>query len=128
MYIHRGEIGNAIAQWQQTLAFDPDNGDAANNLAWVFATSPDAEFRDGPKAVELAERTLHTPGGENPAVLRTLAAAYAANNRFPEAVATAERGQHLAEARGDSATAGSLRRCADIFRRGEALHTWQLSN
>src|SRR6266576_1764764 len=128
MYIHRGEIGNAIAQWQQTLAFDPDNGQAANNLAWVFATSPDAEFRDGPKAVELAERTLHTPGGENPAVLRTLAAAYAENNRFPEAVATAERGQHLAEARGDSATAGSLRRCADIFRRGEALHTWQLSN
>ena len=128
MYIHRGEIGNAIAQWQQTLAFDPDNGGAANNLAWVFATSPDAEFRDGPKAVELAERTLHTPGGENPAVLRTLAAAYAENNRFPEAVATAERGQHLAEARGDSATAGSLRRCADIFRRGEALHTWQLSN
>jgi tetratricopeptide (TPR) repeat protein len=128
MYIHRGEIGNAIAQWQQTLAFDPDNGQAANNLAWVFATSPDAEFRDGPKAVELAERSLHTPGGENPAVLRTLAAAYAENNRFPEAVATAERGQHLAEARGDSATAGSLRRCADIFRRGEALHTWQLSN
>ena len=52
MYIHRGEIGNAIAQWQQTLAFDPDNGDAANNLAWVLATSPDAEFRDGKKAVE----------------------------------------------------------------------------
>lgn len=121
MFIHKGETENAIAQWRETLAFDPDNGDAAKNLAWILATSTDAHLRDGRKAVELAQRAALLPGGNTAIVLRTLAAALAENNQFEEAVATAERAQHLAEATGDSGMAENLRQCAELFRQGKPL-------
>ena len=127
LFASKGEIGNAIATWRQTLSFDPDNADAANDLAWVLATSADADLRDGNEALELAQRAIRS-GGENPVVLRTLAAALAENNRFSEAAATAERGKDLAAARDDSAMVDSLRRCAELFRRGEPLHSTQVSH
>jgi tetratricopeptide (TPR) repeat protein len=128
LFAGKGEVSNAIAVWRQTLSFDPDNGDAANNLAWALATCADADLRDGKEALALAERAVRLPGGENPVVLRTLAAALAENNRFAEAVATAGRGKSLAEANGDGAMAESLRQCAELFRRGLPLHTMQVSH
>ena len=127
LFASKGEITNAIGVWRQTLSFDPDNSDAANNLAWVLATAADAELRDGKEALELAQRAIRS-GGENPVVLRTLAAAFAETNQFPEAAAKAERGKSMAEAGGDHAMAESLRHCAELFRRGEKLHSTQVSH
>ncbi|HEV2045515.1 MAG TPA: tetratricopeptide repeat protein [Chthoniobacterales bacterium] len=127
LFASKGEIANAIAAWRQTLSFDPDNSDAANDLAWVLATSADAELRNGGEAVELAQRAIRS-GGENPFVLRTLAAALAETNQFSEAAATAERGTNLAQAGGDHAMAESLRHCEELFRRGEKLHSTQIAH
>jgi protein O-mannosyl-transferase len=127
MFASKGEIGNAIAAWRQTLSFDPDNADAANDLAWVLATSADPNLRDGKQALDLARRAIRS-GGENPVVLRTLAAALAENDQFAEAVATAERAKNLAASRGDSALAANLQHCAELFRRGEPLHSTQVSH
>ena len=82
---------------------------ALGNLAWVLATAPEADIRNGAKAVALAERAVHLPGGENPMVLRTLAAAYAESGRFAEAAQTAERAVELAEAKQNAALAETLR-------------------
>jgi Flp pilus assembly protein TadD len=53
----------------------------------------------------LAERANELSGDNNPAVLRTLAAAYAENGRFTEARVTAERGLQLAKAQENLALA-----------------------
>jgi protein O-mannosyl-transferase len=127
LFASKGEITNAIAAWRQTLSFDPDNSDALNDLAWVLATAADAELRDGKEALEFAQSAIRS-GGENPVVLRTLAAALAENSRFAEAGTTAERGKSLAETGGDHAMAESLQHCAELFRRGEKLHTTQVSH
>lgn len=127
MFASKGEISNAINAWRQTLSFDPDNADAENNIAWVLATSADADLRDGNQAVALAQRAIRS-GGENPYALRTLAAAQAETGQFAAAVATAERGRVLAAEQGNDPMADSLRRCSDLFRRGEALHTTQVSH
>ena len=127
LFASKGEITNAIAAWRQTLSFDPDNSDAANNLAWVLATAADAELRDGGAAVELAQRAIRF-GGENAVVLRTLAAALAETNQFSQAVEAAERGKNVAETGGDPAMAESLRRCAELFRHDEKLHSTQVSH
>ena len=37
----KGEIQEALTAWRQTLSFDADNPDAANNIAWVRATAAD---------------------------------------------------------------------------------------
>ncbi len=116
-----GRTPEAIEQWQQTLAFDPDNGNAANNLAWVFATSPDATLRDGAKAVAYAKRAIKVPGGDNPLVYRTLAAAYAENRQFAEAISAAEHARQLAQAAGNSALVGELDRCIELFRQQRTL-------
>jgi tetratricopeptide (TPR) repeat protein len=116
-----GRTPEAIEQWQQTLAFDPDNGNAANNLAWVFATSPDATLRDGAKAVAYAKRATQVPGGDNPLVYRTLAAAYAENRQFAEAIAAAEHARQLAQATGNSALVRELDRGIELFRQQRTL-------
>ena len=127
LFASKGEIKEAVAAWEQSLSFDPDNADAANNIAWVRATAADVDLRDGRQAFELAQRALRS-GGENPVVLRTLAAAQAENGQFAEAIATCQRGEELARRNGDSAMAESLRNCAESFRRGEALRGTQISH
>src|SRR5690242_17923954 len=88
----KGEIRDAIAAWRRTLSFDPDNADALNNIAWVRSTAADADLRDGSEAVELVRRAIQS-AGENPVVLRTLAAAQAENGQFQEAVTSCQRGE-----------------------------------
>jgi Tfp pilus assembly protein PilF len=127
LFANKGELSSAIAVWRQTLSFDADNADAAGSLAWVLATASDAEFRDGQEAITLAQRAIRS-GGENPIVLRTLAAALAENNRFTEAVEAAERGERMADAAGETNMADNLRRCAELFRHGEQLHSTQVSH
>lgn len=116
-----GRTAEAIQQWQQALAFDPDNGNAANNLAWVLATSPDPTLRDGAQAVAYAKRATKVRGGENPLVYRTLAAAYAENRQFAEAISAAEHAKQLAQATGNSALVSELDQCLELFRQQRAL-------
>ena len=116
-----GRTREAIEQWQQTLAFDPDNGNAANNLGWILATSPDPTLRDGDKAVAYAKHATNVPGGNNPLVYRTLAAAYAENGQFSDAISAAEHAKQLAQATGNSGLASELDRCIELFRQQRTL-------
>jgi len=116
-----GRTREAIEQWQQTLAFDPDNGNAANNLGWILATSPDATLRDGAKAVAYGKRATNVPGGDNPVVYRTLAAAYAENGQFADAISAAEHAKQLAQATSNSELVGELDRCIELFRQQRTL-------
>jgi tetratricopeptide (TPR) repeat protein len=116
-----GRTPEAIQQWQQTLVFDPEDGNAANNLAWVLATSPDLTLRDGAKAVTYAKRATEVPGGDNPLVYRTLAAAYAENRQFAEAISAAEHARQLAQTASNSKLVGELDQCIELFRQQKAL-------
>ena len=92
----RGNIPEALARWRKGLQLEPGDLPVLNQTAWVLATCPQASVRNGAEAVGLAERALQLSGGREPAVLDTLAAAYAEVGRFPEAVETARRAQTLA--------------------------------
>jgi len=103
--LKEGRPGEAIAHWENAVANESDFVAALNNLAWVFAAFPEASIRSGDKALRLADRANQLSGGKDPAVLRTLAAAYAENGRFTEATATAESGMQLANTQNNSALA-----------------------
>jgi spermidine synthase len=60
-------------------------------LAWLLAASFDKTVRNPARAVELAEATDRQTKGALPGLIDTLAAAYAAAGRFPEAIAAAQR-------------------------------------
>ncbi len=104
-FLQKGRPSEAIAHWQNALAGQSDSVDTLNNLAWVLATFPESWIRDRKQALALAERANQLSGDNNPAVLRTLAAAYAENGRFTEAKVTAERGLQLANTKENLALA-----------------------
>ena len=103
--LQKGRPSEAIAHWQNALAGQSDSVDSLNNLAWVLATFPESWIRNRKQALALAERANQLSGDNNPAILRTLAAAYAENGRFTEARVTAERGLQLANAQENLALA-----------------------
>ena len=105
----RGRIEEAIAQYHNALKISPNDVSALNSLAWLRATHPKSEFRDGAEAVELAERALHLSGGQEPTISDTLAAAYAEAGRFPEAVRTARMALDLAMRQNNEALAESVK-------------------
>jgi protein O-mannosyl-transferase len=85
-FLQKGEIGNAIEQYKKTLEIAPRSVPALNNLAWILATYSDPAFRDGTKALELAQEANEFSSRNNPVILRTLAAAHANVGQFSTAV------------------------------------------
>ena len=86
----REGILETLAKRREAMRLQPNNAAFLNDTAEVLATNPNASVRNGTEAVELAERALKLSGGNEPAILGTLAAAYAEAGRFPEAAATAQ--------------------------------------
>jgi len=119
--IQQGHVREAVEQWQDALAIEPENGNAASNLAWVFATSPEDSIRNGARAVELAERALHLSGGKIPMIFRTLGAAYAENGRFSQAIETAQHGAELANSQGNQGLAAELQSNIAVYQSGRPL-------
>jgi tetratricopeptide (TPR) repeat protein len=126
--LQKGRVAEAISQWQNALAVDPENGNAKSNLAWVLATCPDARVRNGTRAVALAEDAVHLSGGNNPILLRTLAAAYAEAGRFPEAIHAAQSGFELATSQHNSALADEFQRNIALYESGTPLRDSSLTD
>ncbi len=80
----RGRFSEAAAQLQKVLVLDPTHVLAHNNLAWLLATCPVSSLRNGKEAIKLAEQAVQLSGSRSPAILDTLAAAYAEAGRFPK--------------------------------------------
>ncbi len=92
----REGILKALAGRRDLLRLRPDDVALLNDTAWVLATDPNASIRNGAEAVELAGGAVRLSDGQEPAVLGTLAAAYAEAERFPEAAQTAHKALELA--------------------------------
>lgn len=82
----------------------PNSAAALDELAWVFATHPSENLRDGPAAVRLAARASMLERGTNPAALAILAAAYAENGDSAQAISTTRESLSVAHAKDDSKT------------------------
>ncbi|MFN9879792.1 MAG: tetratricopeptide repeat protein [Planctomycetota bacterium] len=85
-YLSLGDHKNAIKDYTEALAFEPEDDGILNNLAWVLATSPVDELRDGKKAVELATKACEVTEFSQPHILSTLASAYAEVGDFENAI------------------------------------------
>jgi Flp pilus assembly protein TadD len=126
--IQQGHLREAIEQWQEALAIQPENGNAASNLAWVFATCPEDSFRDGRHAVELAEKALRVSGGKIPMIYKVLAAAYAESGRFSDAIESAQRGAELAMNQGNPGLATELQSNIAVYQSGRPLRDPSITN
>jgi hypothetical protein len=91
---------------------------AQANLAWALAICPETPTLKGAIAVKLAQHANQITGGADPVILHILAAAYAQNGRFSEAVETAQRSLRLAIAQNNTALADSLRVEIELYQQG----------
>ncbi len=115
----QGKITEAASHWQQVVRLQPNNLDAVNRLAWASATAPEASVRNGAEAVELARWAVLLSRGREPNILRTLAAAYAENGQFPQAVQTAHMAMSLATQRKQQPLAESLHAQLSCYQSGK---------
>jgi tetratricopeptide (TPR) repeat protein len=99
LYYARGRSREALVHWREVLRVQPGHLPALNQAAHVLAAANDASVRNGREAVQLAERAAALPGGQEPPILDTLAAAYAEAGRFTEAVETERRAMDIATSR-----------------------------
>lgn len=86
----------ALSHFARALRLNPDYAEALDRLAWILATDPHPELRNGVEAVPMAEKACELTQHKNPTMLATLAATYAETGRFPEAIATVQKAQALA--------------------------------
>ena len=80
-----GDHPAALADLEQAHALEPDDSGVLNNLAWLLATSPDDDLRDGKRAIELATKACAETKWEEAHIISTLAAAYAETGDFENA-------------------------------------------
>ncbi|GMU36483.1 MAG: tetratricopeptide repeat protein [Phycisphaerae bacterium] len=102
-----GRYAEAVRFYRRGVSLAPPDAGILNRVAWLLATCPDRDVRDAATAVDLAEAALRMTG-DDPGVLGTLAAAYAASGRRADAEAALARGIRAARRRGDTATAKAL--------------------
>jgi tetratricopeptide (TPR) repeat protein len=116
-----GQLAAAVTEWEETVRLHQDKTSVAITLAWILATAPEPSIRDGARALDLAQHAAQAAGGRNLLVIRVLAAAYAENGRYPEAIHAAQQAGQRAEASGQSAIANLLRGDLDLYRLGIPL-------
>ena len=128
LLLQKGRVNEALPHYEAALELQPGNAYFLNNLAWVLATCPNPEVRNGARAVELAQKAERLSGGNSSAIVGTLAAAYAEAGRFGEAVRTAERALNLATAQTNTAQIGLLRTNIALYAAGLPLRDTSQTN
>ncbi len=97
-YLHAriGNVPAAIADNKRAIALAPDKPRAYNNLAWIYATWPEANLRNGARAVKLATKACELSGWSEFFTIGTLAAAEAETGQFKKAIRYEEQALELA--------------------------------
>jgi tetratricopeptide (TPR) repeat protein len=82
----RGDFDKAITDLRGALRILPTYTKAENELAWLLATCPRAELRNGKESVELATKACERSEWKKSGYIDTLAAACAENGDFASAI------------------------------------------
>jgi Tfp pilus assembly protein PilF len=113
--LYRQRVAEAIDHYEHALAVAPHSIEVLNILAFLLSASPEGRFRDGQRAVRLAELADQLSDNKNPLVARTLAAAYAESGRFNDAIVAGERALKLAIAQNNAGLAAELKIDLDLY-------------
>jgi tetratricopeptide (TPR) repeat protein len=117
--VMQGNLEEAAANYEQAVKLENDWPVALNDLAWIRATAPQAELRNGGEAIRLAERACKLSGGKEAQFLGTLDAAYAEAGRFDEAIRTAAKARQLALEAGNKEVASAAEKRLALYRKGQ---------
>jgi tetratricopeptide (TPR) repeat protein/peroxiredoxin len=112
------QFAQARQHYEAAMLGLADSPIVANNLAWLLATTPDDQLRNGPRAIELATRAVELTKRQIPEILGTLAAAQAETGNFDQAQATIAEAIELASAANKADVVRELQQKAELYRSG----------
>jgi tetratricopeptide (TPR) repeat protein len=115
----KGDKAAAAREYREASRFDPRWQETFNQTARLMATHPEARWRDGRTAVELAQQVCEATDPPRPEYLDTLAAALAESGRFAEAVTTARRALERATAAVSTGLAADIRKRLAAYEAGK---------
>lgn len=110
------EYDRAATDLEKAVKLHPQSATALGYRAWLLATCPDPQFRDGKEAIELAKRACDLTDYLDPRHIEELSAAYAEAGDFGAAIRQIE---HAIAISGDDA-AGEQRRRSQLREYREA--------
>ena len=111
----RGEAILAMSYYREALKIEVNYGEAQNNLAWVLSTHPDESIRDGEEALRLITTAVKVRSGKASSLLDTLAAAYAEEKQFEQAIAAAKQAIEFAKSGGQYELAKRIERRLQLY-------------
>jgi len=94
LYYSRKNYETTIRAYAHALRLQPDNPEVLNNLAWLYATCDDPDYRNPQKALRLAQQAATLSPAAH--IMDTLAESFYVNGKFAEAVQAAGRALKLA--------------------------------
>jgi tetratricopeptide (TPR) repeat protein len=97
-YLSTGQHAEAVADYERELAKNPEDTGTLNNLAWVLATSPKDDVRNGARALELGLKAAELTEYKQAHILSTLASGYAETGDFDKAREWIAKAVGIAEA------------------------------
>ena len=92
-----GHWEEAARLYDRLLAVVPKDSGVLNNYAWLLATCPEEQYRDGKRALEYAKASAEETFYAAPHILSTLASAYAEIGDFESATSWSQKAVELGE-------------------------------
>ena len=83
--LNSGRRANALSDYERALKLKAHDVGILNNFAWLLATAPEDNLRDGHRALALATDACRQTDYKEDYILSTLAAAYAETGDFDSA-------------------------------------------
>ncbi|MDB6108364.1 MAG: hypothetical protein JWR69_114 [Pedosphaera sp.] len=115
-----GNTAGAIRHYRVILRLAPQTTPALQKLAWLLATAPEPQLRNGPEAIQLATQAAQLAPGD-PLSWDAQAAALADSGRYLEAVTAATKALDLATAHQPDLVQ-QIQSRLQLYRSGAAFH------
>jgi arylsulfatase A-like enzyme/Tfp pilus assembly protein PilF len=110
----------AIEHCKISLRANPNQSLALNNWAWLIATNSNTLPQQRIEAIAFAQHACELSAFANVSHLDTLAVCFAANDRFAEAIKTAEKAVRLASGSGDIKLAEEIGERLELYKKAES--------
>jgi tetratricopeptide (TPR) repeat protein len=121
-YSRHGKPQEAAKHFEQALRLIPDAPGALNGLAWMLATSPIPDVRNGARAAELAQKALTLSQRTNVVFMATLDAALAESGKFDKALEAAAQTKAGAQASGQTDLVTAAEQRIALYQAGKPFH------